>query len=329
MAKTYAEYKRHEPEETILYKILEDHSHTFFDLLGGDPDRKSLPDFVRREFDKFLKCGVLSEGFVRLKCDDCIHSIILAFSCKCRFCPSCAGRRMSERSIHLADNVIPFVPTRRWVLSVPFELRYRMASDDKLLKEVNKILCDEINSYLRKEARKLGIKGGEAGIVSYLQRAGSALNLNLHFHLLAIDGIYTVDGEGDPLFHRIPGIPGIHDHEAACVVDGVSGRVIKYLRKSGKLPIEGEEAALEALPSGGLDEEAEKSSRYIPWAEPLKRTFGFDLTVCPHCGGHVRIIAAIIRKDAIEEILGHLNLPTGPPMRAKPSRTEYVYESFA
>lgn len=100
---------------------------------------------------------------------------------------------MSERSFHLADNVIPFVPTRHWVLSVPFELRYWMASDDDLLKEVNKILCDEINNYLRKKARKLGIKGGETGIVSYLQRAGSALNLNLHFHLLALDGLYTCE----------------------------------------------------------------------------------------------------------------------------------------
>jgi hypothetical protein len=501
MANTSAEYKRHEPEQTILYKVLEEHTQTFFDTIAGDPDRKELPDFIRREFDKFLSCGILSEGFVRLKCDDCTHSIIVPFSCKCRgFCPSCAGRRMSERSIHLVDNVIPFVPTRHWVLSVPYELRYWMASDDELLKEVNKILCDEINNYLRKKARKRGIKGGETGIVSYLQRAGSALNLNLHFHLLAIDGIYTVDGEGEPIFH---GIPGIHEHEVARVVDGVSRRVIKYLRKSGKLSLEGEEVQiddpsrdedltlshlkrasissrialgpraglrvrriggsfgfeeeipksqgygcaskngfsihaatsikaherdrleqllrylgrgpvahdkisldhngnilyelkksfdgathvllsplefieklasiipppyrhqvnyygclsshsklrplivsgqqavaepaekkpspgvfLEELRSGDLEEEAEKPSRYIPWAELLKRTFGIDLTVCPHCGGHVRVIAAIIRKEAIQEILGHLNLPTGPPKRATPSRTEYVYESF-
>lgn len=62
---------------------------------------------------------------------------------------------MQERSIHLADDVIPFVSTRHWVLSVPFELRYWMASDDKLLKEVNKILCDEINNYLQKKRESL------------------------------------------------------------------------------------------------------------------------------------------------------------------------------
>ena len=79
---------------------------------------------------------------------------------------------MSERSIHLTDHVIPIVPTRHWVLSVPCELRYWMASYEKLLKEVNRVFCDEINSYLQKKARKIGIKGGETGIVSYLQRAG-------------------------------------------------------------------------------------------------------------------------------------------------------------
>jgi hypothetical protein len=50
---------------------------------------------------------------------------------------------------------------------------------------------------------------------------------------------------------------------------------------------------------------------------------------CPHCGGHVRVIAAIIRKEAFREILAHLNLPTGPPTTKKRSETEYVYESIA
>jgi hypothetical protein len=65
---------------------------------------------------------------------------------------------------------------------------------------------------------------------------------------------------------------------------------------------------LEEFLSGDFEELAEKRSRYIPWAELLKRTFGIDLTVCPHCGGHVRVIATIIRKEAIQEILGHLHL---------------------
>ena len=113
-----------------------------------------------------------------------------------------------------------------------------MAADDELLKKVNRIFCDEIRNYLRKKARRLGVKGGETGIVSYLQRAGGALNLNLHYHLLVLGGLYTTGEGGEAIFTRIP---GIHNDELARVVRGVSRRVIKYLRKAGRLSEDGEE----------------------------------------------------------------------------------------
>jgi len=80
------------------------------------------------------------------------------------------------------------------------------------------------------------------GIVSFLQRAGSELNLNLHFHLLALDGLYVLDENGYAIFHRIP---GIHEDEVERVLFGVSQRVIKYLRKIGRLSAEGEEVYLQ------------------------------------------------------------------------------------
>ena len=69
-----------------------------------------------------------------------------------------------------------------------------------------------------------------------------------------------------------------------------------------------------------------KKANYIPWAELLKRTFGFDLTVCPCCGGRVRVIAAITGKEAIQQILGHMGLSTGPPKSQGSYETEYVYD---
>ncbi|MDQ3235669.1 MAG: hypothetical protein M3Q07_27985 [Pseudobdellovibrionaceae bacterium] len=54
MAKTCPEYKRHEPEQTILYKILDEYAPIFFDMIGRDRDRKQLPGFLTRKFDKFL-----------------------------------------------------------------------------------------------------------------------------------------------------------------------------------------------------------------------------------------------------------------------------------
>ena len=57
-------------------------------------------------------------GFLRLRCEDCGHEKLVAFSCKRRgFCPSCGARRMAETTAHLVDQVVPQVPVRQWVLS--------------------------------------------------------------------------------------------------------------------------------------------------------------------------------------------------------------------
>jgi hypothetical protein len=38
-------------------------------------------------------------------------------------CPSCGARRMSQTAAHLLDHVIPHVPVRQWMLSLPIALR--------------------------------------------------------------------------------------------------------------------------------------------------------------------------------------------------------------
>jgi hypothetical protein len=47
-----------------------------------------------------------------------------AFSCKGRgVCPSCNARRMVEVAAHLTDQVLPPLPLRQWVLSLPKRIR--------------------------------------------------------------------------------------------------------------------------------------------------------------------------------------------------------------
>jgi len=83
-----------------------------------------------------LQCGILTHGFLRLGCDTCQKELLLPFSCKRRgFCPSCAGRRMAQTAAHLVECVIPWVPTRQWVVSVPMPLRYWMSSSKERLAE--------------------------------------------------------------------------------------------------------------------------------------------------------------------------------------------------
>ena len=68
------------------------------------------------EFDAFLECGILAHGFLRLRCGDCGHDKLLAFSCKRRgFCPSCGARRMAQRRRTWWTTSAPKSPRRRQV----------------------------------------------------------------------------------------------------------------------------------------------------------------------------------------------------------------------
>jgi hypothetical protein len=53
-------------------------------------EERGTPLFVKREFERFVRCGVLAHGF---------------------------------------HHVLPRAPVRQWVLSSPFELHYRLACD--------------------------------------------------------------------------------------------------------------------------------------------------------------------------------------------------------
>ena len=122
-------YVPRDPSQTVLYRVVADHLETFLASLDADPDAKGLPAYVERELYDYLQCGILAYGFLRLGCDTCQHEMLLAFSCKRRgFCPSCAGRRMAQTAAHLVERVIPWVPTRQWVVSMPVPLRYWMAA---------------------------------------------------------------------------------------------------------------------------------------------------------------------------------------------------------
>ena len=54
----------------------------------------------------------------------------------------------------------------------------------------------------------------------------------------------------------------------------------------------------------------------LSWAQRLKRVFEIDMAHCPHCGGALKIIAAILEQPVIEKILTHLGSQARAPPRA-------------
>ena len=128
---------------------------------------------------------------------------LVPFSCKGRaVCPSCGGRRMAERTAHPVDQVFPEVPVREWVLSLPHRLRYVLAWAHALCRAVSGVFVRAVLAYLRRRARHAGAPGGRGGAVAIIQRFGAALNLNVHLHVLALDGVYVEGDGGTVRFHE-------------------------------------------------------------------------------------------------------------------------------
>ena len=75
-------YKRHQLELTLLYQIIETYYPEFLTYM--ESHGKTLPTHIKKEFDAYLKCGRLEHGFIRVRCEDCHHERLVAFSCKKR-----------------------------------------------------------------------------------------------------------------------------------------------------------------------------------------------------------------------------------------------------
>jgi len=233
VADPVAEYERHEPEKTLLHEVVREQLEGF--LASSSRREQPAPRFIEQELRGFLRCGVLAHGFLRLHCDDCGHDRLLAFSCKRRgFCPSCGGRRMADTAAHLVDRVLPEVPIRQWVLTLPYRLRSRCAYDAALTSTVLRAFIRALFAELRRRARaQWDLRPEQCGAVTFIQRFGSALNLNLHFHTLALDGVYTyAPAQGAaPRFLPLPP-PGAA--QVARVLAGTARRIQRRLEAGGE-----------------------------------------------------------------------------------------------
>ena len=222
-------YQGHQSEKTLLYKLIQENLLDFYHQVENEQERE-LPIFVKKEFEEFLKCGLLAYGFLRLQCESCRQEKLVAFSCKQRgFCPSCGAKRMAESVTHLVEEVFPHKPLRQWVLSFPFPLRFLFAKDPKLMGTVLNLVHRAISTYLIKKADLKKKSGAKTGSVTFIQRFGGSLNLNIHFHIMYLDGVWTFKQE-KPHFHFISPPTQL---ELDNLLKTIAQRIVKLLEKRG------------------------------------------------------------------------------------------------
>ena len=251
-------YRCHRPEETVLYGILEHHAESFFS--GLEEQGRALPRYVRDEFDSYLRCGRLEHGFVRAKCAQCRHEHVVAFSCKRRgWCPSCASRRMAETGAHLVDNVLPRAPYRQWVVTFPWPVRLLFAAQPKWLSRVLGVVTRALSRGILKRAGVRHSDGARTAMVTFIQHFGSKLNLNVHLHILALDGAYTFE-HGKARFHRAP---APRPHELDALLSTLITRITRTLVRGGALSSDGEQPYLDFDLDSPQEQLASAAIRYV------------------------------------------------------------------
>lgn len=230
-AQALTSYPPRQPTETVLYKVVQENLETFLQEAESSRGGKGLPEYVKREFYEYLRCGVLAHGFLRLQCQECSRERLLPFSCRGRgFCPSCGGRRMSELAAFLVDEVFPHVPIRQVVLTFPFPVRFWLAKNPRLQTQLLNIAIRAYRGLLVKKAKVSGITQKlDYGVVTVLQRFGGSVNSNPHCHMLWVDGLYDVSKEEPRFIALTPPM----DDEVREIVGTIAKRITRALKRKG------------------------------------------------------------------------------------------------
>ena len=185
------------PEKTPLHRVISENVESW--LAWREAAERPVPGYVEEECRGYLECGLLCFGFARARCTGCGTGFVVAFSCKGRgVCPSCNGRHMAQTAAHLVDHVIPPVPVRQWVISVPKRLRGMLADRPRAVAALTKIFLAEIERLLlaasgfNPAANTPASARPRLGGISFLHRFGSALNHHAHLHVCATDGVFDM-----------------------------------------------------------------------------------------------------------------------------------------
>ncbi len=194
-------YKPKRPQDTPLYRLVQENLETFLaSSREACYDDDPIPVYVERTFRRYLECGIPSFGVARARCESCGYDFLVPFSCKTRgLCPSCNTRRMVETAAHLVDHVIPRVPVRQWVLTVPKRVRFFLQRDPRLFSGVLRVFMRAVNTVLRRHSP--GAPGNSRfGAVAFLHRSGSSLNEHPHLHSTVTDGVFAPYEDGRARF---------------------------------------------------------------------------------------------------------------------------------
>ena len=182
MSAPAAVYCPRNSQSSDYYKCVENHDEHFSRQYGF------WRPYLQQVIYRYLDCGDFHNGFARVRCGDCGHEYLLAFSCKRRhFCPSCHQKRVVEFGEWLCTDVLRKVPHRHFVFSIPKMLRRYFLYDRSLLSELSRAAWESLKVFLKEAVPE---KNPIPGAVIAIQTFGDFLGFNPHCHILVTDGCF-------------------------------------------------------------------------------------------------------------------------------------------
>lgn len=148
---------------------------------------------------------------------------------------------MLQAAALLTDHILPHQPIRQYVLGLPFPLIFLLAAKPELINLVLKTITHSIEKAIIKKAG-FTQKTAQTGAVTFIQRFGSDLNLNIHFHMLFLDGAYLANNTGNP--PRFIRVKAMTARELHSLQGTITEKLITQLEKNGFLALDAEQPYL-------------------------------------------------------------------------------------
>lgn len=206
-------------------------------------------------------------------------------------------------------------------MTLPFDLRARVAFDPKLRQVVLRTFIRAIYAWLRRRARANGVVEPRCGSVTFEQRFSSDLRLNLHFHVLALDGVFSEFG-AEPIFHEV-GAPT--EEELNHLARKIHLKIARILQREGWVDDEGrweesaEEGPLElelaaASAAGRIASDARRGARVPPLdrVAPMDGSSPSQGRVSARSGGfdlHAAISVSADDRAGLERLCKYISRP--------------------
>jgi hypothetical protein len=151
------------------------------------------------------------------------------------------------------------------------------------LTALDRLFVEEVLAHHQRRARGDGLPDTRGGAVTFVQRFGGSLNLNIHFHVVVLDGVFERSA-GGVVFHEAA---APSQRELDDVLSRTTRRILTWLRRHGHLVSEHQPDADAFEPSGTTRARHEERGARTPCSvavdgpEPSRRSSSSAMIALP------------------------------------------------